>query len=305
MSVKIGHASIDERGKISCGKAGDQTKKEVCTRTWYAKNWDCVLRPKSAQVAEKSAVAMEQACANANVGYDQSGRNTLWKEALKVNFNLSKITVVCECDCSSLIHVCVLAAGVNIAYGSNGFTTRTMASKLVASGQYEKLTASKYTDSDKYLKRGDIIVREGSHTVMVLENGSGVTSASTTSKADELEVDGEWGILTTKLSQKVLGTKQDGIISKQKYTLKKYVPNALTTSWEFKTSDYNGGSLLIKAIQNLVGLTGKAVDGQCGKDTVKAMQRFLNAKGFNCGTVDGEMGEKTVKAWQRYINSRL
>ena len=29
MSVTIGHASIDERGKANSGAAGDQTKKEV------------------------------------------------------------------------------------------------------------------------------------------------------------------------------------------------------------------------------------------------------------------------------------
>ena len=35
MSVMIGHASIDENGKARGGVAGDQTKREVCTRTWY------------------------------------------------------------------------------------------------------------------------------------------------------------------------------------------------------------------------------------------------------------------------------
>ena len=30
--IKIGHASIDENGKITGGKAGDQTGKEVCIR---------------------------------------------------------------------------------------------------------------------------------------------------------------------------------------------------------------------------------------------------------------------------------
>ena len=46
MSVIIGHSSIDENGKISGGKAGDQTTKEVCTRSFYmhSKGW-VVLRP--------------------------------------------------------------------------------------------------------------------------------------------------------------------------------------------------------------------------------------------------------------------
>ena len=176
MAIKIGHASIDERGKATGGAAGDQTKKEVCTRTYFIASWDAVLRPKSAEVAEKSAKFVEQACANDNVGYDQWGRNSLFAEAKKVNFDCSKITVKCECDCSSLMHVAVLAAGVNITYGSNGFTTRTMVNRLEETGAYEKLIDSKYLESDKYLKRGDILVNIGSHTVMVLENGDGVVS---------------------------------------------------------------------------------------------------------------------------------
>ena len=35
MSVKIGHASIDENNKASGGKSGDQTGKEICIRNWY------------------------------------------------------------------------------------------------------------------------------------------------------------------------------------------------------------------------------------------------------------------------------
>ena len=180
MSIKIAHSSIDERGKATGGAAGDQTGREVCIRDWYTASWDVVLRPKTSAIAEKSAKFMEQACANNAVGYDQGQRNSLYEQAKKVNFDASKITVKCECDCSSLVHVAVIAAGVNAPYGSNGFTTSTMTNNLVASGNYEKLTDSKYLTSDKYLKRGDIIVNVGSHTVMVLENGSGVATAAPT-----------------------------------------------------------------------------------------------------------------------------
>ena len=51
MSVLIGHASVDENGKAAHGKGGDQTKKEVCTRNWYKKSWDVVLRPIDATMA--------------------------------------------------------------------------------------------------------------------------------------------------------------------------------------------------------------------------------------------------------------
>lgn len=174
MAVKIGHASIAENGKATGGAGGDQTGKEVCTRNWYSKGWNVLLRPKSAALAEKSAKACEAACANANIGYDQGGRNTLNTKAKAVGYDLAKITSACECDCSSLMHVCAIAGGANMTYGSNGHTTRTMVRAFVNSGDYVKLTDSKYLDSDKHLKRGDILVKEGSHTVMVLDNGSSV-----------------------------------------------------------------------------------------------------------------------------------
>ena len=171
MSVKIGHASCDENGKIAGGKAGDQ-KAEVCTRDWYAKGWNVLLRPISETLAEKSARACEAGCANKNIGYDQNQRNTLHTQAKKVGFDLSKIATACECDCSSFMHVCAIAGGANLSYGANGYTTRTMAKAFVASGDYIKLTESKYFASDKCLKRGDILVKEGSHTIMVLSDGT-------------------------------------------------------------------------------------------------------------------------------------
>lgn len=175
MSVRIGHASLDERKKIKGGSAGDQTGGEVCTRTWYNGSWGFVLRPKNAELAEKSAQACEKGCANPNIGYDQNQRNTLYSRAKEVGFDLSRITTPCECDCSAFMHVCAIAGGCKgLGYGTNGYTTSTMGSAFVASGDYEKLTASKYRTSDNYLKRGDILVRAGHHTVMVLENGSKV-----------------------------------------------------------------------------------------------------------------------------------
>ena len=60
MAVRIGHASIDENGKIQGGTAGDQSKKEVCTRDWYNKPWICVIRAKDSAAAEKIAVALER-----------------------------------------------------------------------------------------------------------------------------------------------------------------------------------------------------------------------------------------------------
>ena len=199
MTVKIGHASIDERGKAAGGAAGDSTGREVCTRSWYSNGWHMVLRPKSGTLAENSAKACEAGCANNRIGYDQNQRNTLNTQAKAVGYDLAKIATGCECDCSAFMHVCAIAGGAKLSYGSNGYTTRTMTSAFVNSGDYEKLTDSKYLTSDNYLRRGDILVKEGSHTVMVLENGSAATSAPETSITKTVEavarevIAGKWG----------------------------------------------------------------------------------------------------------------
>lgn len=124
--------------------------------------------------------------------------------------------------------------------------------------------------------------------------------ATRTEEKGDIAVDGLWGVDTTRATQKMLGTVQDGVVSGQLISCKKYLLNALTSSWQFVKS--SNGSPMIRAIQKLVGA---AQDGKAGEKTIEAMQRFLNAKGFNCGAVDGYMGEKTVKAWQRYVNSRV
>lgn len=172
MSVKIGHASIDERGKASGGQAGDQTGREVFTRTWYNKPWLKVIRPKSSTHAEKIAKAMEQACANNNIGYDQYQRTTLFSAAQKVKFDLSKVKTKVETDCSALVAVCVNAAGIPV---SKDIYTGNEATALSNTGKFTILTDSKYLTSDKNLKRGDILLGSG-HTAIVLSNGENINS---------------------------------------------------------------------------------------------------------------------------------
>lgn len=181
MSVTIGHASIDENGKARGGAAGDQTKKEVYTRTWYNKPWLKVFRPKDSAIAEKIAKAMEQACANDNIGYDQNERTTLYKYAKQVNWDLSKVSTKCETDCSALVAVCVNAAGLAV---SQHMYTGSEESILMATNAFTKLTDSKYISQSDYLKRGDILLGSG-HTAIVLSNGpKASTTASSTSSGN-------------------------------------------------------------------------------------------------------------------------
>lgn len=179
MPIKIGHASCDECKRIKNGTSGDQNGKEVCIRSWYSKPWKLVLRCRDSIKAEKMAAACEQACANPAIGYDQNQRNTLNTHAKQTGYDLSKITTPCECDCSSFMTVCAQAAGIPIPYnGTNAPTTSTLKTAFTQTGLFEVLTTSKYLTSDAYLKRGDILVAPGSHTVMALENGSKIQQAT-------------------------------------------------------------------------------------------------------------------------------
>ena len=257
MAVRIGHASIDENGAATGGSAGDQTGKEVCTRDWYTKGWNVLLRPVRTDLAEKSAAAMEAACANPNIGYDQGGRNTLYAKAKAVGFDISKIDSGCECDCSSLVHVCAIAGGANLTYGNNGYTTSTMVRAFVASGDYIKLTGSEYLTSDKLLKRGDILVKEGSHTAMVLGNGS---EAPYVQPSKPVTV-----YYSVRLPMLQKGMKSDAVKSMQQLLLaKEYELPKFGADGDFGTETENA-LLLYQEDMNI------KPDAKCGPDTWSAL----------------------------------
>ena len=172
MAVRIGHASIDENGSITGGAAGDQTGKEICIRNWYNGGWAVLLRAKDPAVRKKIASGCIAACNNPNLGYDQSGRNTGLQEAKKVGWDFSKISSKAEFDCSSLASACVQAAGVSVWSGGNAPTTRTLQNVLIATGAFEAFKDGKYLTGTGYLLEGDILLKPGSHVVMVLDNGA-------------------------------------------------------------------------------------------------------------------------------------
>ena len=155
-TVYIGNAVGDEHGNASGGEAGNQTGKELRTQPWYLnkKGW-IVLRPKDSAVASKLAYDMKAACNNAHIGYDQKQRNTLFDAASKVDYDCSKVTTSCECDCSSLVRVCLWYAGIKV----KNFNTASEVDVLMKTGKFEKLTDAKYTEKSAYLKTGDILKR--------------------------------------------------------------------------------------------------------------------------------------------------
>lgn len=193
--VALGMAAKDERGGYSGGQAGDQSGREVyILETWYYQNWTSVLRPTDPELAEKIAQAMEAACENPNIGYDQSQRNTLYTQAKMVNLNLSRITSPCECDCSSLVSICCICAGLpeNLFFsGGNMCTTWTLEDACLKTGKFVNLTDSKYTTQKNYLQRGDILLNRDQHVVVVLGNGKNADTptSSQTSMLYKVKVD--------------------------------------------------------------------------------------------------------------------
>lgn len=179
MSVMIAHASIDENGRAKGGKAGDNTGKEVCIRTWYNKPWGCVIRFKDAKMAEKVAACMEMAAKNNHIGYDQNQRNTLLTKARKYNYNVSKVAEDCETDCSALVSVACMYAGIPesmLTLNGNCATTRTLRPILKASGEVDVFTTPLYTSKPDKLIRGDILLKEGAHVAVVVKGNQSTKS---------------------------------------------------------------------------------------------------------------------------------
>ena len=169
MTVYIGSAHIDERGKAKGGKAGDQGN-EVGTQKYYVhkQGW-VVLRPKDRYKGEEIAYAMQAACKNPHIGYDQGQRLTLYNEAKKVGFDPAKVTTDCETDCSALVRVCLAYAGIMV----QNFTTANEASVLLNSGYFKRMSGDQYTTRADYLRAGDVLVTKGQgHTVVVLNDGA-------------------------------------------------------------------------------------------------------------------------------------
>lgn len=234
--VRVGSARHDEHGKTKGGAAGDQTGHEVETQAWYkhSKGW-ILIRPKSAEAREKIAKDMEYACANNNIGYDQSQNGTLFNVAKKVGFDCSKVTTKCETDCSRLVRVCLWYAGIEAPI----FYTGNQVETLEKMGVFEILRTPKYTESSNYLLRGDILVTKTTgHTVVVLDNGAkvgktyvilreGVTGAKVkelqealnyfgyrNADGEALKVDGKFGARTAAVlaaMQKDQGLKVDSV----------------------------------------------------------------------------------------------
>lgn len=119
-------------------------------------------------------------------------------------------------------------------------------------------------------------------------------------KPKKIKVDGDWGKATTRLTQHVMGTTIDGLVSSQPISNLPYIKGANTDSWLFVKKNAKG-SKMVKAVQKMVGIKE---DGIWGKVTSKAVQTYLNENGAKL-KVDGYFGSISVKEWQKWLNTKV
>ena len=178
MAIKyVVGARIDERGKASGGKAGDQTddgtgRGELCVHQLTASgSWVYILRPpRNADAIVKAAYAT---AANDHVGYDQSQRTTFYDAAKKVGWDISAIKTDVETDCSAAVSVWANCAGYKV---SKDMYTGIEVAALKAVG----FTCSAYAAGS--LKPGDVLWRKG-HTVVYVGTNKTYTAAASQSSA--------------------------------------------------------------------------------------------------------------------------
>ena len=163
----LAEAASGECGSRGC-KAGDQTGKEVRISKFRKGGWVYAARFKDPKKSAILAKCMEDAAKNDNIGYDQNGKDrvSLYKEAKRLNWNIPGITKKVETTCSSVVSVCINAAGVefpSVVYADNG----KMRKELIKTGQFTMMTDRKIIRNKSQLRRGDIIGTTG-HTAAVL-----------------------------------------------------------------------------------------------------------------------------------------
>ena len=174
----ISNSGSDENKQYSGGRAGDQTGNEWCLRSWYNRPWNVVLRHPDQNIALKIALLGIDAALNDHIGYDQSQRETYWKQLQAAGYEPSRIGVDCEEDCSAGVLANVRAVGylMNNSKLKNcsGSYTGNMRSGLVAAG-FKALTEDKYLTSGNYLLPGDILLNESHHTATNVTLGKNAT----------------------------------------------------------------------------------------------------------------------------------
>lgn len=191
-------AHIDEKGRITGGKPGDQTGNEVSSVTYknYSYGgWDGVLRycGKSTNQVRNRLMKCAYKLASSNlVGYAQDTRTGLYYALKALKWLLRKVKQVpkCNTDCSGFVTACANVAGVPIKKFSalpDWIWTGVMVDEFEDRGFKWIYTGINFK-TGKGLLPGDILLNEANHTEIFMGNkksgqlyGSSSSSSSSTS----------------------------------------------------------------------------------------------------------------------------
>lgn len=149
-----------------------------------------------------------------------------------------------------------------------------------------------HTDShDSYMS-----TRLTHHFYRIVASGNDDVNTDNSAQMIKLAIDGQWGPLVTLRLQEYHNTTKDKVVSHQY----KEACNANLYSAQFDTTLI--GSDLIRVIQKALkakGYYNGGIDGLCGKNTIKAMQKALGT------TQDGIISpvSNMVKALQVALNN--
>lgn len=169
--IMIGHASTDANAR----------PEQVLISEYNASSFgtSVVIRAKEGRVADAIAAAAEAGCNNDKIGYSQATRMSLYEEAKKVDYDLSKITVECEADCASFVWLCAVAGahkcGIKIDHTSWPPCTINMRDFFEPYHDHFDILDSEQYTSGENVQRGDIVVDEDRHTGIIV---SGESSAA-------------------------------------------------------------------------------------------------------------------------------
>ena len=259
MTIIIGSARSDEHNKITGGMPGDgkQTstpdyKGEVSMQNFYVHNkgW-YILRAKSDDIANKMAKAMEIACNNPNVGYNQNDRYGIikYKTTTKVKVNA---------DCSATVRACVKEAS---GKDPGDFDTSTEVSALQKTGLFEPTITYK---ANMKLYVGDILVTQTKgHTAIVIQ-ANARTAKEEKKTEPKKEVKKKTNPYTEPTKDVKKGSKGENV---------KWVQWELNQAGSKLTIDGECGKETVAAIKSYQKSKGLTVDGIVGKDTRAKMKK--------------------------------
>ena len=312
----IVHSSIDENRRARGGKAGDQTGREVCTRSWYSKPWGMVLRYRDAAVAKKARdIAIKLANSNL-VGYDQNERNGLYKQLERNGWDVDKYIasgVKTECDCSSFVYACYCCVIAEMRGLANAPTTVTSKNFYKSHG-FAVMLSSEYTTSASRLLPGDLLNKSGSHIVMfagtnvrVASNASAnISSCAATSGSTTLRK-GSRGAAVVTLQKNVnsvmhTGLTVDGIFGINTYNALKYFQSRYGLEADGiygPASRAKMSEAINKRIPGLASASPNLKKGSRGEQ-VRLLQQDLNYVMSLHLSADGIFGNNTYEALKSF-----